>query len=91
MQVNSVPYVWENVSCRELVNEAIMYSMNIYTQPLYQGHQNRPRGADAFLLLATGKAVPSRWTITNPNTEVRTLQGHGGGGGMGGGGQHQPP
>ena len=70
MQVNSVAYVWENVSCRQLVNEAIMYNMNPYTQPLYTGHLNKPRATDAFLLLATGKAVTARWTITNPNTEV---------------------
>ncbi len=40
--------------CHKLVVEAMKYHMNVYTQPLYTGNLNKPRGEPGILVIPNG-------------------------------------
>ncbi len=59
--IRGEPLVIENENCRHDAAEAIQYHSNLYTQPLYDGEINRPRGKSGILVIPRGKKVPDGW------------------------------
>ncbi len=46
-----------NTSCRKLVVEAMRYHSNVFTQPLYGGSLNKPRGKPGVAMISNGSWV----------------------------------
>ncbi len=49
-----------NSECERLVDEAIRYSAEPLTQPLYTGRLNKPRATETLVLFEEGSRYPSR-------------------------------
>ena len=65
------PIIDGNTGCRNLVLEALRYHTNIYTQPLQNGYQYRPRGELGLLLITPGRRNDTHlWTVDNQPTEL---------------------
>ena len=65
------PIIDSNIGCRNLVLEALRYHTNIYTQPLQNGYQYKPRGELGLLLITPGRRNDTcLWTVDNQPTEL---------------------
>ncbi len=62
-EVLRLEFIASNPDCRKLVDEAINYSSNPYSQPLYSGSLNKARASETLILLEEGTRLPGRYDI----------------------------
>ncbi len=56
-EVRKVPFVQQNDECMDLLFETLNYQNNIYTQPMYKGPINKPRGKPSLFVIESGKRL----------------------------------
>ncbi len=53
-EVRSASFMQQDKACNDLLFETLTYHGNIYTQPLYQGTINKPKGKPSLLVIEAG-------------------------------------
>ena len=54
-ELRLIPFMGEIQECMDLLFEAMKYQHNIYSQPIYNGPINKPRGEPSFFVIEGGK------------------------------------
>ncbi len=65
--------VAENAECLKMVKTAANYHSNVYTQPLYEGPLNRPRGRPGVMLIDSGVRMPGGYNVEGNKTDIYYL------------------
>ncbi len=63
----------ENSQCRKMVKDAANYHSNIFTQPLYDGPLNRPRGIPGVMVIPPGIKIRGEYNVEGNYTDVYFL------------------
>ncbi len=67
--VRKVPFVRDNEKCMDLVFEALNYHGKLYSQPLYKGTINKPRGRPSLFFIQ-GADTSSDVSFSNGKTQI---------------------
>ena len=53
-EILNEPFIQMNRSCHDLIEDAMLYHANVFSQPFYQGTLNKPRGEAGLLMIPCG-------------------------------------
>ena len=69
-EVLNISFVKNNSECRSMVHEALQYTGNSNTQPLYTGKLNKARASDTIVLFEEGTRYQGRYQTDDANNKV---------------------
>ncbi len=61
-----------NLKCREMVEDAMLYHTNLFSQPLYEGTLNKPRGDPGLILIPTCQRGEG-YNVTEDHADINFL------------------
>ena len=64
------PIVQVSKKCQELITEAVLYHTNLFTQPLYEGTLNKPRGKAGLLVIPNGDKADRGFNVTDDHVDM---------------------
>ena len=69
-EVLNIDLVKNDIQCRNMVHEALQYSGNVHTQPLYKGILNKARATDTIVLFEEGTRYQGHYQTDDTNNKI---------------------
>ena len=69
-EVMGIDFVKNNSECQKMVHEALQYSANSHTQPLYRGRLNKARATETIILFEEGTRYQGRYETDDTNNKI---------------------